>query len=593
LDSGDTLSSEAQKHRLVGLEKIAEAERLRLALAGARIAAFDWVPASGHIDWDGLNVLLESHPKFAELSSAKVFLNWLGSETRDRLNEYAARPAADDAPFTAEFQAVTGVSREWFEIRAIALSGGNGPAERVTGLLREITGQKTALSRLTHLANCDELTGHLNRTRLREELAKTIAAARAEKLTCSYLVAAIDKLAVINESYGFDCADEVIVAAGQRLSKSLRGRDVIGRTGGNKFGLILFNCSERQMSQVAERLIDMVRSEAIETSAGSVSATISVGAVWLPAAANTSQEAMLHAEEALERAKRKGRNGLEIYTKSSQRETERRRLGTIGDEVTAALNEHRMVLAYQPIINARTRKPEHYECLLRMVRKDGSIAPAGEFVPAAEQLGLIRMLDRRALEMAVAQLYAYEGIKLSINVSGTTAGDQSWLQNFIAYVNENREVAERMTVELTETAALQAFEENARFVSRLRDMGCKVAIDDFGAGYTSFRNLHNLRVDMVKIDGDYVRNLSQSPDNQLFVRTLVHLAKNFELATVAEWVDSEEDAKLLERFGVDFFQGFYFGKPETKPEWMTAGVATYRQVDEQAGDQNMDQSASG
>jgi EAL domain-containing protein (putative c-di-GMP-specific phosphodiesterase class I) len=244
-----------------------------------------------------------------------------------------------------------------------------------------------------------------------------------------------------------------------------------------------------------------------------------------------------------------------------------------------------MVLAYQPIINARTRKPEHYECLLRLVRKDGSIVPAGEFVPAAEQLGLIRMLDRRALEMAVAQLYAYEGIKLSINVSGTTAGDQSWLQNFINYVNENREVAERMTVELTETAALQAFEENARFVSRLRDMGCKVAIDDFGAGYTSFRNLHNLRVDMVKIDGDYVRNLSQSPDNQLFVRTLVHLAKNFELATVAEWVDSEEDAKLLERFGVDYFQGFYFGKPELKPEWMTAGAARYRQEDEQAGDQ--------
>ncbi len=180
----------------------------------------------------------------------------------------------------------------------------------------------------------------------------------------------------------------------------------------------------------------------------------------------------------------------------------------------------------------------------------------------------MRLVDRRALEMAVAQLYAHEDIKLSINVSGTTACDQSWLQSFINYVRENREVAERMTVELTETAALHGFEENSRFVTRLRDMGCRVAIDDFGAGYTSFRNLHNLHVDMVKIDGDYVKNLSTSPDNQLFVRTLVDLAKNFRLETVAEWVSSEEDAKLLLELGVDYFQGYYFGEPTVSPDWL-------------------------
>ena len=211
----------------------------------------------------------------------------------------------------------------------------------------------------------------------------------------------------------------------------------------------------------------------------------------------------------------------------------------------SALNDHRLVFAYQPIVGATSRRPEHYECLLRLAHKDGSIAAAGEFIPAAETLGLVRLVDRRVLEMAVAQLYANPDVKLSINVSGTTAGDPSWLQSFITYVRENRAVAERITVELTETAALHAFEDNARFVSRLRDMGCRVAIDDFGAGYTSFRNLHMLRVDMVKIDGAYVRELATSPDNQLFVRTLVDLAKNFRLETVAEWVGSEADAKLL------------------------------------------------
>ena len=239
----------------------------------------------------------------------------------------------------------------------------------------------------------------------------------------------------------------------------------------------------------------------------------------------------------------------------------------------SALQEHRLIFAYQPIVGAASRRAEHYECLLRMNRKDGTIAPAGDFIPAAETLGLVRLVDRRALEMAVAQLYAHENVRLSINVSGTTAGDQSWLQSFINYVRENREVAQRMTVELTETAALHAFEENSRFVTRLRDMGCRVAIDDFGAGYTSFRNLHNLHVDMVKIDGAYVKDLSASSDNQLFVRTLVDLAKNFQLETVAEWVGSEEDAKLLASFGVDYFQGYYFGEPDIAPDWMNPDAA--------------------
>jgi EAL domain-containing protein (putative c-di-GMP-specific phosphodiesterase class I) len=157
---------------------------------------------------------------------------------------------------------------------------------------------------------------------------------------------------------------------------------------------------------------------------------------------------------------------------------------------------------------------------------------------------------------------------LSLNVSGTSANDQPWLNSFVDYVRDNSAVADRLTVELTETAALHAFEENARFISRLRELGCSVAIDDFGAGYTSFRNLQVFNFDMVKIDGSYIKDIAQSPDNQLFARTLVGLAKNFQLKTVAEWVDSEEDAKLLCEYGIDFLQGYIFGRPEIAPAWL-------------------------
>ena len=152
-------------------------------------------------------------------------------------------------------------------------------------------------------------------------------------------------------------------------------------------------------------------------------------------------------------------------------------------------------------------------------------------------------------------------------ISCTAADDPAWLQSFIEYVRDNEDVASRLIVELTETAALHLFEETAQFVSQLRTLGVRVAIDDFGAGYTSFRNLQMLHVDTVKIDGSYVKDLQESPENQVFVRTLVGLAKNLGMKTVAEWVGSDADAALLQSFGVDYFQGFHFGEPLLDPEW--------------------------
>ncbi len=553
---------------LAGLTNTAMAERLRLALSSADEVAFDWDLADDQMFWDGGDEFLRHHVDLKSLGTGQAFCEWLAPEVCGQLIAFIEERMPIDPRFTLEFESVQGTSREWFELRASRLNKDDGRIERVIGVLRRVTEQKNALNRLTHLATYDEVTGQLNRSRLREELSVTIEKAKAESRGCAYFVAAIDKLVVINETYGFGVADEVIVATGNRLARSLRGSDIIGRTAGNKFGVILSNCTNQEMAVVAERLNSAVRSEVIETPIGTVSATISVGAVWLPENASTSQEAMLQAEEALERARSKGRSGYAVYVKSAQREFAQRRLMTIADDIMAALNENRLILAYQPIVCAKSREPEHYECLLRMVRKDGTLAPAGEFIPVAETLGLIRLVDRRALEMTIAQLKANPKIKLSLNVSGTNANDQPWLNAFIATVQANSEVADRLTVELTETSALHAFEENAQFLTRLRKLGCSVAIDDFGAGYTSFRNLQALKFDMVKIDGSYIKDLAQSPDNQVFVRTLVGLAKNFELKTVAEWADSEEDAKLLSEYGVDYFQGFHFGRPDTAPEWL-------------------------
>jgi diguanylate cyclase (GGDEF)-like protein len=544
-------------------------ERLRLAVTGANEIVFDWTLGDDRVAWDGGVEILSLHTSVDRLQRGEQLRNWMSPAGREILDRILHERAHEDTTFDCVFETASAMGAVWFEMRGVRIPAPDGRAERLSGILRVVTEQKRDAQRLTYLATRDELTGHLNRTSLRSELARVIEAAKAEVRTCAYLVASIDRLAMINEAYGFGAADEVILSVGERIAGVLRGCDVIGRTAGNKLGVIVADCSEREIALVADRIRAVVRGEVIATRSGTVSATVSVGAVSLPLGAASSQEAMLRAEEALDHARHAGRDGFAAYVKSPQRETARLRLMSIADEVVAALNDGRLVFAYQPIVAASSRVATHYECLLRMMRADGTVVPAGQFIPASEQLGLVRLVDRHALEMTVAQLYDHPHVTLAVNVSGTTASDPSWLQSFLNYVRTNQEVATRIIVELTETAALHAFEESARFISNLRELGCRVAIDDFGAGFTSFRNLQMLRVDMVKIDGSYVRGLTSSHDNQIFVRTLVELARNFDLKTVAEWVGSDEEAALLEKFGVDYFQGYHFGEPTLTPDWGT------------------------
>jgi diguanylate cyclase (GGDEF)-like protein len=557
-----------QAQHLAALAAAEDAERLRFAARASGVAVFDWSVAEDLIRWDGAIDLLPYHHDPERVRRGSSFLNWLSADARNELAAVLENRSSRQASFDLDLDGSSAMGPVWFTFVGTRIPGASGQTERITGVMRMTTERQRETQRLTYLATRDELTGHLNRNSLRAELAQAVERAKAEERNCAFLVASIDRLAVINDGYGLDAGDEVIVAVGERLSKALRSGDIIGRTAGNKFGVILGDCSEREITLVADRLRSAVRESVIDTRSGQVSATSSVGAVWLPTNASSSQEAMLRAEAALDRARSAGRDGFSVYQKSPQRDMARLRLMGIADEVVSALNDNRLVFAYQPIVDASTGEATHYECLLRMIRPDGTIATAGQFIPAAEQMGLVRLVDRRAIEMTIAELHAHPTITLGVNVSGTTAADGAWLTTFIDYVRANRAVAPRLIVELTETAALHHFEESAQFVSQLRELGCRVAIDDFGAGYTSFRNLRMLRVDMVKIDGAYVDNLSASPENQIFVRTLVGLARSFNLKTVAEWVSSDEDAALLQSFGVDYFQGFHFGEPVLKPVWM-------------------------
>ncbi|MEX0644355.1 MAG: EAL domain-containing protein, partial [Parvularculaceae bacterium] len=284
------------------------------------------------------------------------------------------------------------------------------------------------------------------------------------------------------------------------------------------------------------------------------------------------QGAMARAEAALDQAKRLGRSSWASFTETTDTVSQRRRNTHMSDVILTALNERRIRLAFQPIVADLGESPDKFECLIRMRGEDGREIPAPDFIPIAERLGLVHLLDRRVLELAINTLATCPHIHLNVNISMETVKDPVWAEGYLAHMRANIALAKRISVELTETQVIDAIDASIEFVTEVKKLGASFAIDDFGAGYTSFRNLKALDIDTLKIDGSFVTGVASSRENQLFVRTLLDLARNFGMKTVAEWVDNEADAMLLKGLGVDYLQGYLIGKPEINPSWLPSGA---------------------
>ena len=455
--------------------------------------------------------------------------------------------------------------RLWVEDISVCIDREGRPA-RAQGVLRVVEDRREREERLLFLGNHDELTGQLNRTRLTQEITDLLSSAGRNPERGAFLLAGINDLTLVNETYGFDVGDEVIAIVGRRLARALRGKDRIGRFSSNKFGVVLHDCEGEGVEAIARRLMAVVRDSVVETSVGALAASISVGGVLLPVHAASAQAATGRALQALDVARASRNDHFNHYAPCERRDSDRRRAVTIADEAVRALNDRRMMLALQPIVASGNHEPELYECLLRMKLLDGSIVPAGEFIQVAERFGLAKLIDHRVLELAVDLMRASPTIKLALNVSAATTTDPQWVANLGAFAGADRSLTTRLTVEITETAAISDLDETVKFVAALKALGVRVALDDFGAGYTSFRSLRRLGVDMVKIDGSFVQNLATHAEDELFVRTLIELARDFGIVTVGEWVGDEKTAKLLEQAGVAYMQGYFFGVPELAEE---------------------------
>lgn len=500
---------------------------------------------------NGSIYLQRIHPEDLPRRMVALLHHFESSKTFDV--EYRLR--SDDGQFT------------WIQERAVAAIGSDGKPSRLTGIVRDISEQKNTAEEVDFLTNHDVLTGQYNRLRLREALEQTVETTLLRNQQGGFLLVGLDKLNIVADVYGDETADTIVLAVAQRIEQCLRTGDIVGRVGFDRFAVILSDCSEQQVTAVADRFLGTIRDAAVSTSHGPMYVTASIGATIFPTSAKNAREVVGQADNALRSARRLGCDCfLEFRDIPPQNIPDRPDL-VIAEQVKQALRDDRIVLAYQPIVSSHDGVPVFYEALVRMLDEKGEPVAAGTFVPIVEQMGLMRLVDRRVLDLGVSVLKENPEISLSINVSGMTAVDPVWLRQLREHLETRPDVASRLILEITETVALDDIADSSRFVRSVNEFGCRVALDDFGAGYTSFRHLRGLDVDMVKIDGSFVRDLPTNQDNQLFVRTLINLAKGIGLKTVAEWVETEEEAELLRSEGVDFLQGWHYGKPDIEPPW--------------------------
>jgi diguanylate cyclase (GGDEF)-like protein len=545
-------------------------------LASLGQAAFVWNIATDAITWSGwLDAVFPDIPPESLASGAEFskLIEPVGSVRIDALGHAPPARGGQCAPYRIEYGVRTSTSAPvlWIEESGCWFAGADGKPARVQGIVRINNERHARDEQLLKLSRHDPLTGELNRTHLIGSLAEAIEETARFRSSCAFMLIGIDHLARINDAFGFDVADAVISEVATRIRARLRGGDVLGRFSGNKFGLILKNCTVDDMNVAAERFLAGIRDEVVPTKSGPVSVTASIGAVSVPRYARSADEAINRAHETLDMAKRRRAGSFSLWRPNVERDAQRRVNIRVTDEIVTALNERRIVMAFEPVVEAQSRQAAFYECLVRMEQADGQVLMAPDIVPVAERLGLIRLVDHRVLELVVAELAASPNVQLSLNISPDTTMDPDWWASIESLMRAHPGVAERLIIEITETVAIQDVDDVRGFVTRLKNFGSRIAIDDFGAGYTSFRNLRKLGVDIVKIDGAFVQNIARSADDRAFVQTLIDLARRLQIKTVAEWVQDDESADMLRDWGCDFIQGRLIGLASSERPWNTQG----------------------
>ena len=447
---------------------------------------------------------------------------------------------------------------------------------KLTGVLwfaRDESGRKRFQQELSHLASRDSLTGLFNRARFEEELNLEIGRSRRQQYPSAVLFLDLDHFKDVNDVLGHAAGDELLTRFSELVLSQVRDTDIVARLGGDEFTIILPHTDIEGARELAEKLLAALDGQELNVNGQAMPMTASVGIARIPEDGRTQEELLSSADMAMYQAKESGRNrvcdyggDLDLHGLIEKRLEWRKR-------IAEAVAHDLLLLHAQPILDVKNGGTSRYEFLLRMPSPDGGVYEAAKFIDHAERFGMMRPIDRWVVREGIrlAALYGRRSKDLvfEINISAHGFNDDQLPKIIANELTSSRADPKSIVFEVTESAAINNLERANRFVSDVKRMGCKFALDDFGVGFSSLHQLKNLDVDFLKIDGAFIRNLAHDPVDRHLVKAIVEISRALGKETIAEFVGDGQTLNVVRELGVDFAQGYHIGRPADIAAFLT------------------------
>ena len=508
--------------------------------------------------------------------SAQPF--WTSPQGRDRLI-WATAAALGAKNFEVRLPAGprTGARVFWVSTRIAEQAAEGG----FLAVARDVTG--SAADRLRADSGevvaepADALTGFANREQLHFELEREIARADLFGRPLSLLVIGLDNFKTLNDTHGLQGGDEYLRCMAETLRGTLLGGETAGRVGGDEIAILIPGASAAEAAPRAETFIALIRRLAPQWEGNALTLTASAGVAVFPEHAGGAADLFLAADLAMHQAKRRGGGRVRLHDPSDRERDRTGRLREQSNRIRAALAESRFTPYFQPVAEVGSGRIVAVETLARMREKDGRIALPAEFLGAAERFGIVTAIDRAIItaafdSLAAARKRISSELEISLNLSGLDFDDDTLVADISRIARAKGVRPERVTFEITETAALRDFDRVREFTLALTGEGFHFALDDFGMGFSSFRYLRELPVSSLKLDISYVRDLPREKANRVFVRGMADICRGLGVKTVAEGVETSEVMEILPELGVDRAQGWHVGYPSPDLPLLEAGA---------------------
>jgi len=457
----------------------------------------------------------------------------------------------------------------WVALQATTITDEAGAPRRFLIQVQDITHRRQYEENLHYLATHDSLTGLHNRASFAKQVDVHADLVRRYGSEGALVLLDLDHFKYINDTLGHAAGDQVIARVATVLRTRLRDTDVLARLGGDEFAALLPRATPQTAELVANDLLEALRAERIAIPGTSRrTMTASIGVAMFEAGADVlGEDVLVSADLAMYDAKEAGRNQVARHVRGKPAQARMSGRITWAERIRVAIEEDRFTHVAQPIYNLATGAVTQFEVLLRMLDEHGDMIPPGEFLSTAERLGMMHQIDAITVARSLRAIAAHgdsgaAGARVEINLSGSSMGDPEMLRIIEHELSETGLDPSRVIFEITETAAIANIGRAREFSDQLAKLGCRFALDDFGAGFGSFYYLKHVRFDILKIDGEFVRDCCTTLTDRLIIQSVVDIARGLGQETVAEHVGDAATVDLLRGLGVTHGQGFYLGEPQ-------------------------------